>query len=563
MVFIHEVTMRSDRIKQGPQQAPARSMLRAVGVTDDDFKIPWVGIVNTWTEGMPCNFHLRDLAADLKEGAKQAGLHSFEFGAPAISDGISMGTPGMRSSLISREVIADCVELVAQGYMYDGMVALVACDKTNPGGAMGVIRSGVPGLVLYGGSIAPGKLAGKKLTVVSVFEAVGQHAAGKISDEQLAEVEKAAIPGPGACGGQYTANTMSMVLEVLGLSPVGYNSIPAIVTDKKAAGRKAMKILAEAIKNNWKPADFLTRQSFLNAIAAVAATGGSTNAVLHLMAIAREAGTKLELDDFDQVSRKTAVIADMRPWGTYTAWELWEAGGIPLIIRRLIEGEMIDGNQKTVTGKTLWEETKDASETPGQPIVVPKEKAFKDEGGLRVLYGSLAPEGSVLKLVGTERRQFKGPARVFNGEEAAMKAVLERQIKPGDVLVICYEGPKGAPGMPEMLSITSALVGEGLGPEVALVTDGRFSGGTRGLMVGHVAPEAMVGGPIALVKEGDIIAIDCDKGTLELEVPADVLARRKAAWKAPEPHYKTGVFARYAALVSSAKYGAVLNLPGE
>ncbi len=563
MVFIHEVTMRSDRIKQGPQQAPARSMLRAVGVTDDDFKIPWVGIVNTWTEGMPCNFHLRDLAADLKEGAKQAGLHSFEFGAPAISDGISMGTPGMRSSLISREVIADCVELVAQGYMYDGMVALVACDKTNPGGAMGVIRSGVPGLVLYGGSIAPGKLAGKNLTVVSVFEAVGQHAAGKISDEQLAEVEKAAIPGPGACGGQYTANTMSMVLEVLGLSPVGYNSIPATVTDKKTAGRKAMKILAEAIKNNWKPADFLTRQSFLNAIAAVAATGGSTNAVLHLMAIAREAGTKLELDDFDQVSRKTAVIADMRPWGTYTAWELWEAGGIPLIIRRLIEGEMIDGNQKTVTGKTLWEETKDASETPGQPIVVPKEKAFKDEGGLRVLYGSLAPEGSVLKLVGTERRQFKGPARVFNGEEAAMKAVLERQIKPGDVLVICYEGPKGAPGMPEMLSITSALVGEGLGPEVALVTDGRFSGGTRGLMVGHVAPEAMVGGPIALVKEGDIIAIDCDKGTLELEVPADVLARRKAAWKAPEPHYKTGVFARYAALVSSAKYGAVLNLPGE
>lgn len=563
MVFIHEVTMRSDRIKQGPQQAPARSMLRAVGVTDDDFKIPWVGIVNTWTEGMPCNFHLRDLAADLKEGAKQAGLHSFEFGAPAISDGISMGTPGMRSSLISREVIADCVELVAQGYMYDGMVALVACDKTNPGGAMGVIRSGVPGLVLYGGSIAPGKLAGKNLTVVSVFEAVGQHAAGKISDEQLAEVEKAAIPGPGACGGQYTANTMSMVLEVLGLSPVGYNSIPAIVTDKKAAGRKAMKILAEAIKNNWKPADFLTRQSFLNAIAAVAATGGSTNAVLHLMAIAREAGTKLELDDFNQVSRKTAVIADMRPWGTYTAWELWEAGGIPLIIRRLIEGEMIDGNQKTVTGKTLWEETKDASETPGQPIVVLKEKAFKDEGGLRVLYGSLAPEGSVLKLVGTERRQFKGPARVFNGEEAAMKAVLERQIKPGDVLVICYEGPKGAPGMPEMLSITSALVGEGLGPEVALVTDGRFSGGTRGLMVGHVAPEAMVGGPIALVKEGDIIAIDCDKGTLELEVSADVLARRKAAWKAPEPHYKTGVFARYAALVSSAKYGAVLNLPGE
>lgn len=551
--------MRSDRIKQGPQQAPARSMLRAVGVTDEDFKIPWVGIVNTWTEGMPCNFHLRDLAADLKEGAKEAGMHSFEFGAPAISDGISMGTPGMRSSLISREVIADSVELIAQGYLYDGMVALVACDKTNPGGAMGVIRSGVPGVVLYGGSIAPGKLGGKNLTVVSVFEAVGQYAAGKIGEQQLAEVERAAIPGPGACGGQYTANTMSMVLEVLGLSPVGYNSIPAIVPEKKAAGRRAMRVLAEAIRNDWKPADFLTRQSFLNAIAAVAATGGSTNAVLHLLAIAREAGIRLELDDFDRVSRKTPVIADMRPWGTYTAWELWEAGGIPLIIRRLIEGGLIDGEQKTVTGKTLWEEAKDALETPGQQVVVPRERAFKPEGGLRVLHGSLAPEGAVLKLAGTERKQFRGPARVFNGEEGAMKAVLAKEIKPGDVVVIRYEGPKGAPGMPEMLSVTSALVGEGLGPEVALITDGRFSGGTKGLMIGHVAPEAYLGGPIALVEEGDTIAIDCDAGTLELEVAPEVLEARKTKWQAPEPHYKSGLFARYARLVSSAKYGAVLE----
>ncbi|RIH85812.1 dihydroxy-acid dehydratase [Calidithermus roseus] len=551
--------MRSDRIKQGPQQAPARSMLRAVGVTDEDFKIPWVGIVNTWTEGMPCNFHLRDLAADLKIGAKEAGMHSFEFGAPAISDGISMGTPGMRSSLISREVIADSVELIAQGYLYDGMVALVACDKTNPGGAMGVIRSGVPGVVLYGGSIAPGKLGGKNLTVVSVFEAVGQYAAGKIGEQQLAEVERAAIPGPGACGGQYTANTMSMVLEVLGLSPVGYNSIPAIVPEKKAAGRRAMQVLAEAIRNDWKPADFLTRQSFLNAIAAVAATGGSTNAVLHLLAIAREAGIRLELDDFDRVSRKTPVIADMRPWGTYTAWELWEAGGIPLIIRRLIEGGLIDGEQKTVTGKTLWEEAKDAPETPGQQVVVPRERAFKPEGGLRVLHGSLAPEGAVLKLAGTERKQFRGPARVFDGEEGAMKAVLAKEIKPGDVVVIRYEGPKGAPGMPEMLSVTSALVGEGLGPEVALITDGRFSGGTKGLMIGHVAPEAYLGGPIALVEEGDTISIDCDAGTLELEVAPEVLETRKAKWQAPEPHYKSGLFARYARLVSSAKYGAVLE----
>ncbi|RIH88506.1 Dihydroxy-acid dehydratase [Calidithermus terrae] len=551
--------MRSDRIKQGPQQAPARSMLRAVGVSDEDFKIPWVGIVNTWTEGMPCNFHLRELAADLKEGAKEAGMHSFEFGAPAISDGISMGTPGMRASLISREVIADSVELVAQGYLYDGMVALVACDKTNPGGAMGVIRAGVPGLVLYGGSIAPGKLGGKNLTVVSVFEAVGQHAAGKIGDEQLAEVERAAIPGPGACGGQYTANTMSMVLEVLGLSPVGYNSIPAVVPEKKAAGRRAMRVLAEAIRNDWKPADFLTRQSFLNAIAAVAATGGSTNAVLHLMAIAREVGVKLELEDFDRVSRRTPVIADMRPWGTYTAWELWEAGGIPLIIRRLVEGGLIDGDQKTVTGKTLWEEAQDAPEAPGQQVVVPRERAFKPEGGLRVLHGSLAPEGAVLKLAGTERKQFRGPARVFDGEEGAMKAVLAKQIRPGDVVVIRYEGPKGAPGMPEMLSVTSALVGEGLGPEVALITDGRFSGGTKGLMIGHVAPEAYLGGPIALVEEGDVIAIDCDAGTLELEVAPEVLEARKARWQAPEPHYKSGLFARYARLVSSARYGAVLE----
>ncbi|MER3481187.1 MAG: dihydroxy-acid dehydratase [Meiothermus sp.] len=550
--------MRSDLIKQGPQQAPARAMLRAVGVGDEDFQIPWVGIVNTWTEGMPCNFHLRDLAEGLKEGAKEAGLHAFEFGAPAISDGISMGTPGMRASLISREVIADSIELIAQGYLYDGMVALVACDKTNPGGAMGVIRADVPSLVLYGGSIAPGRLGGKNLTVVSVFEAVGQHAAGQISHAQLAEIERAAIPGPGACGGQYTANTMSLVLEVMGFSPVGYNAIPAIAPEKKIAGRRAMHILADAIRENRTPKSFLTRQSFVNAIAAVAATGGSTNAVLHLLAIAHEAGIKLELEDFDRISRRTPVIADMRPWGTYTAWELWEAGGIPLIIRRLIEGEMIDGSQRTVTGKTLWEEVKDAAETPGQQVVVPRERAFKPEGGLRVLHGSLAPEGAVLKLAGTERKQFRGPARVYDGEQKAMKAVLERQIRPGDVVVIRYEGPKGAPGMPEMLSVTSALVGEGLGPEVALVTDGRFSGGTKGLMIGHVAPEAQVGGPIALVEEGDLISIDCDAGRLELEVAPEVLEGRRAKWQAPEPHYKGGLFARYAKLVSSAKHGAVL-----
>lgn len=553
--------MRSDIIRKGPDRAPARSMLRAVGVGDDDFKIPWVGIVNTWTEGMPCNFNLREVAADLKEGGKKAGLHTFEFGAPAVSDGIAMGTIGMRGSLVSREVIADSIELVAQGYLYDGMVALGACDKTNPGGMMGLIRANVPSIALYGGTIAPGKLNGKNLTIVSVYEAVGQYSAGKINQGQLEALERAAIPGAGACGGQYTANTMAMVMEVMGFSPIGYNAIPAIAPEKKEANYRAMQVLADAIQHNRTPKSFLTKKSFTNAIAAVAATGGSTNAVLHLLAIAHEAGIKLSLEEFDKISRKVPVIADMLPWGQYTAWELWEAGGIPLIIRRLIEGEIIDGDQMTVTGKTLWQETSKAKETKGQKVVVKAEKAFKAEGGLRILKGSLAPDGAVLKLVGTERKEHRGPARVFDGEQAAMKAVLKKQIKPGDVVVIRYEGPKGAPGMPEMLSVTSALVGEGLGPHVALVTDGRFSGGTRGLMIGHVAPEAQLGGPIALIKEGDTIWVDCNKGILNLEVSEPELAKRAKAWEAPKPHYTGGLFARYAGLVSSARYGAILKKP--
>lgn len=553
--------MRSDIIKKGPQQSPARAMLRAVGIGDAEFKIPWVGLVNTWTEGMPCNFHLRDLAVDLKQGAKEAGFQTFEFGAPAISDGISMGTPGMRSSLISREVIADSIEMVAEGYQYDGMIALVACDKTNPGGMMGVIRANVPSLVLYGGTIAPGLLGTKKQTVVSVFEAVGQHAAGKISDEQLDAVERTAIPGAGACGGQYTANTMAMVLEVMGLSPIGYNAIPAIAAEKKEAGRLAMKILADAIKHNRTPKSFLTKKSFTNAIAAVAATGGSTNAVLHLLAIANECGIKLTLEEFDKVSRKTPVIADMRPWGEYTAWELWEAGGIPLIIRRLIEGGLVDGTQKTVTGKTLWDQVKNVKETKGQKVVVPVKKAFKPEGGLRILKGSLAPDGAVLKLAGTENKTFRGPAKVFDTEQAAMKAVLTKKIKPGDCVIIRYVGPKGAPGMPEMLSVTSALVGEGLGPTVALVTDGRFSGGTKGLMIGHASPEAQVGGAIAHIKTGDMISIDCDSGALNVEISAAEMKRRAKDWKPKKIEFKNGLFARYAALVSSATFGAILELP--
>jgi len=451
--------MRSDRIKKGLQQAPARSMLRAVGVGDEDFQRPFVGVVNTFTDGMPCNFHLRTLALDLKAGLREAGLVPFEFGAPAISDGISMGTPGMRASLVSREVIADSVELIAQGYLYDGMVALSACDKTIPGGAMGVIRSGVPGMVLYGGTIAPGEWQGRKLTIVEVFEAVGQRAAGKIADEELLEIEKRAIPGPGACGGQYTANTMAMALEALGLSPLGYNAIPAVHPDKPRATREAGKILAEAIPKDWKPKDFLTRRSFLNAIATVAATGGSTNAVLHLLALAREAGVELTLDDFDQVSRKTPVIADLRPWGTYTAWELFEAGGTALVFRRLLEAGLLFGDEKTLTGRTLAEEVERAfREQEGQRVVFPVAKALKPHGGLVVLRGNLAPQGAVLKLAGTERTFFQGPARVFDSEEAAMERVLNGEIRPGDVVVIRYVGPKGAPGMPEMLSVTSALV---------------------------------------------------------------------------------------------------------
>lgn len=552
--------MRSDRIKSGVQQAPARSMLRAVGVGDEDFQKPFVGVVNTYTDGMPCNVHLRELAGWLKEGLREAGVVPFEFGAPAISDGIAMGTPGMRASLVSREVIADSVELVCQGYLYDGMVVLSGCDKTIPGGVIGVIRSDVPGMVLYGGTIAPGVWKDRKLTIVSVFEAVGQVAAGRISEEDLLEVEKHAIPGAGACGGQYTANTMAMVLEVLGISPMGYNSIPATRPEKLEATRRAGAILADAIRNGWKPKDFLTRGSFLNAIATVAATGGSTNAVLHLLAIAHEVGVSLSLDDFDEVSRRTPVIADLLPWGTYTAWELYEAGGTPLVFQRLLEAGLLDGEQRTVTGRTLAEEVQAClRETPGQQVVVPVEKAFKPHGGLVILKGNLAPDGAVLKVAGTEKTFFEGPARVFDSEGAAMEQVLRGQIRPGDVVVIRYVGPKGAPGMPEMLSVTSAIVGEGLGPEVALLTDGRFSGGTRGLMIGHIAPEAQVGGPIALLQEGDRIRIDVSHRSLEVLVPEEELQRRRAVWRPKAPAFTHGVFARYTALVEQANRGAVLR----
>ncbi len=554
--------MRSHLITKGIDRAPARSMLRAVGMTDEDFDKPLIGIANTWTEAMPCNYHLRDLAAVLKEGIRAAGGFPVEFNTVAVSDGISMGTEAMKASLVSREVIADSIELMAQGYQFDAIAVLVACDKTIPGGAMGLIRSGVPGLVLYGGSIAPGKLNGRDLTIVEVFEAVGAYVAGDITKEELDAIEKRAIPGPGACGGQYTANTMAMAMEVLGLSPMGYNSIPATAEEKEARTRQAGELLMQVWRSGRTPRDILSRTSFLNAIAAVAATGGSTNAVLHFLALAYELGIELTLEDFDAVSRRTPIIADLRPWGQYVAWDLYRAGGTPGVARLLVEAGLIDGTTDTLVGGTLAETVAEVTARPDGAVVHPVEAPLKPEGGLVVLRGTLAPEGAVLKVAGIEKTHHEGPARVFDREEDAMAAVQQRQIRKGDVVVIRYEGPKGGPGMREMLGVTSALVGQGLGPDVALVTDGRFSGGTRGFMIGHAAPEAQVGGPMALVEEGDTIVIDIPSRRLDLMVAPEELERRRQRWQPPAPAFAHGVFARYGALVGSAAEGAVLKTPG-
>ncbi len=551
--------LRSHMITHGVERAGARAMMRAVGFTDEDFEKPIVAIANTWTDAMPCNCHLRDLAQLVREGIREAGGVPVEFNTIAINDGMSMGTQAMKASLISREVIADSIELTAFGYQFDALVALVACDKTIPGGAMGVIRAGVPAMVLYGGSIAPGQWAGRELNIVDVYEAIGAHAAGKISYEELQQIERHAIPGPGACGGQYTANTMAMALEVLGLSPMGYNAIPAILPEKSEATREAGRRFMEVVRAGRTPRDFLTKTSFHNAIAAVVATGGSTNAVLHLIAIAKEVGIDISIDDFDAISRRTPIIADLKPWGKYLAWSLYKAGGTKLVVKKLIDAGLIDGSALTVTGETLAEAVADATEAPGQPVVYDPAKPLKPHGGLVILRGSLAPDGAVLKIAGTEQLYFRGRARVFDNEEAAIQAVLGKEIQPGDVVVIRYEGPKGGPGMREMLQVTAAIVGEGLGQDVALVTDGRFSGGTRGLMIGHVAPEAAVGGPIALLRDGDMITIDVEGRRLDVEVPAEELEARRAQWTPPAPRFTHGVFARYAALVTSASEGAVLR----
>jgi len=544
-------------ITQGKDRAPARAFLKAIGLTDEDIKKPIIGIANTWIGTMPCNFKLRDLAVNVADGIRKAGGTPMEYNTIAISDGITMGTEGMKASLVSRDLIADSIELVARGHMFDGIVALVACDKTIPGAAMALLRLNIPGLVLYGGSILPGRYQGRDLTIQDVYEAVGANAAGKISDQDLLDIENSACPGAGACGGQFTANTMATVMEIIGLSPMGTASVPQVDPRKRNVAERCGELVLNLVKSNLRPRDIVTRKSIDNAIASVATTGGSTNAVLHLLAMAREAGIALNIDDFQTISERTPLLVDLKPAGKFVAVDVDKAGGIAVIAQRLAQGGYVDGSAMTVTGRTFAQEAADAKETPGQEVIHALNNPIKKSGGLVILRGSLAPEGCVIKVTGIERTQQKGPARVFESEEAAMAAVMGGNIRSGDIMVIRYEGPRGGPGMREMLGVTSAIVGAGLSESVALITDGRFSGATRGFCVGHIAPEAAVGGPIAAVEEGDIINLDIQKRTIDLEVPQNTLRDRLTKWKTPAPRYSTGVFAKYIALVGSASEGAL------
>jgi dihydroxy-acid dehydratase len=551
------IKARSSVITDGPDRAPARAMLKAAGFTDEDLSRPIVGVANTWIEIGPCNFHLRRLAAKVKEGIRAAGGTPMEFNTVSISDGISMGAEGMKCSLISREVIADSIELVARGNHFDALVCISGCDKTNPGVVMALARVDIPGVALYGGSIAPGHLTNRDLTIQDVFEAVGAYGRGRIGAEELKAIEDTACPAAGACGGQFTANTMSTVMEFLGISPMGSNGIPAMADEKDEAAYSAGKLVMELLRRDLRPSQIITRKSIENAIAAVAATGGSTNAVLHLLAIAREAGVELKIDDFDEISSRTPLVADLKPGGRFVANDLYRAGGIQLIAKRLVDAGLVHADSITVTGKSLGESARSASETPGQEVVRSLTNPLKPTGGLVILKGNLAPEGCVVKVAGHERMMHRGPARVFDREEDAFRAVQKGEIKPNDVVVIRYEGPKGGPGMREMLGVTAALVGAGLGDSVALMTDGRFSGATHGLMAGHVAPEAAAGGPIAALRDGDTIVFDVKARRLDVELPEGELGARLRQWKPPAPRYVTGVMAKYARLVSSASEGAV------
>jgi dihydroxy-acid dehydratase len=556
----HNPKLHSIALTEGPHRAPARAMLRAIGFSKEDLHKPIIGIANTWTEIGPCNFHLRQIAEAVKQGVREAGGTPMEFNTITISDGITMGTEGMKASLISREVIADSVELVARGNLFDGLVAIAGCDKNMPGTVMALARLDIPSLMLYGGSIAPGHLNGKDLTVQDVFEAVGSHAAGKLDDAGLEAVEANACPGAGACGGQFTANTMAMACEFLGISPIGISGVPAFLPEKLDAAREAGRLVMALAKNDLRPSKIITPAAIENAIASVAASGGSTNAVLHFLAIANEMGIPLSIDDFDRISSHTPLLCDLKPGGNYVAADYQAAGGSRLLAKRLLDAGLLQGDAWNVTGKTLAEEAADAKETPGQAVIRSLDNAIKPSGGLVILKGNLAPEGCVIKVAGHKRLEHRGPARVFESEDEAFHAVESGAIRPDDVMVIRYEGPKGGPGMREMLAVTGAIAGiPELSNTVALLTDGRFSGATRGLMAGHVAPEAAVGGPIAAVREGDIIHFDIPNRKLSVEVSDEELSERLKTWEKPLPRFARGVFRKYADTVSSASLGAVTH----
>ncbi|MDD5558852.1 dihydroxy-acid dehydratase [Candidatus Methylomirabilis sp.] len=549
----------SRTLLDGPDRAPARAMLKAIGFKDEDLARPLVGVAHCWIEVMPCNINHRTLAERVKEGVRAAGGTPIEYNTIGISDGISMGTEGMKTSLVSREVVADSVELVARGHLFDGLVAISGCDKTIPGTVMALARLNIPGLMLYSGSTAFGEYEGRHLTIQDVFEAVGAYNVGKMPSEELRVIENCACPGAGACGGQFTANTMSTAFEMLGISPMGWNGVPATDTRKEEVAFESGKLVMELLRHGITPKQILTRNAFRNAIAGVMATGGSTNAVLHLIAVAKVVGVKLSLDDFDRISRKTPLLADLKPWGRFTAPDMYMAGGMPVVAKRLLDAGLLYADELTVTGKTIGEEALGARETPLQEVIMPLNRPLKPTGGMVILKGNLAPEGCVAKVAGHERMIHRGPARVFNREEDAFTAVKAGKIKAGDVIVIRYEGPKGGPGMREMLGVTGALGGAGLLDSVALMTDGRFSGATHGLMVGHVAPEAAAGGPIAALRNGDIVVLDIKKRRLDAELSAAEFKRRLRTWKPPAPRYKSGVMAKYARVVSSASEGAVTD----
>ncbi|MHB1569695.1 MAG: dihydroxy-acid dehydratase [Solirubrobacteraceae bacterium] len=557
MATDQDLKHRSRALTQGPERAAARAFLKGIGYDEEALAKPLVAVANTWIETMPCNFHLRALAAKVKEGIRAAGGTPMELNTIAISDGITMGTPGMRASLVSREVIADSIELVVDAHMFDAVIAISGCDKTIPGTVMALCRLNIPSLMLYGGSILPGHYRGQEVTIGEVFEAVGAHAAGRITDAELAEIESVASPGAGACGGQFTANTMAMAFEMIGISPAGLGSVPAVDPRKPQVAEEAGALIMDVLRRGVRPSDVITRASLENAIAGVACSGGSTNGVLHLLAIAREMGIELHIDDFDEISSRTPLLCDLKPGGRFAAPDLHAAGGVPLVAKRLKDAGLLHADAITVTGRTIGEVADAATETPGQEVVRPLDNPISDSGGLAILRGNLAPDGCVVKLAGYERRSQTGPARVFESEEDAMKAVMEGQIKAGDVVVIRNEGPAGGPGMREMLAVTAALVGEGLGGDVALLTDGRFSGATRGLMAGHVAPESVRGGPIGLVRDGDQITLDVTARRLDVALSDEELAARRAAYEPPRKPFPGAALSKYARLVSSAAEGAV------